>query len=196
MVARTRRRGSGPEPARRFTLGDIALKTGVEPRLLQFWADSRLILPEGADEHPGRGRAREFSDAELQTASLLGPLASGGIPIGRLRTFAYIFRGALTGEAPPKQRMVGGAILDNVELRRVLGRAASGTGVNFCVISFASDGRSIVETMTDEKGPPMLDLLKFFQLGFPRGEAFTVVISLTERLATLFNRTQLTVTVY
>jgi hypothetical protein len=168
-------------------LREIAERTGVPHRLVQFWTDSRLIRPEGATEHPGRGTAREFSDVELQIASLLGPLAIGGLPIGRLTAFAAIFRGALTGDAPPQQRMVGGAILDNAELRRVLDRAARGAGANFCIVSFASDGRSLVATLTDEKGPPKIDLVEFFQPGFPRGEAVTVVLSLTERLATLGN---------
>jgi hypothetical protein len=209
-VARTRRPvpvppGPGPEPARRFTLGDIALKTAVPPRLLQFWTDSRLILPEGADEHPGignhgifrgehpgRGIAREFSDVEVQIASLLGPLAMGGLPIGRLKSFAYIFRNALTGDAPPQQRMVGGAILDYAELRRALDRAAQGIGANFFIYSTFPAGLTLVATLTDEKGPPKLDLAEFFQQPvddpseFPRGDAMTVMISLTERLAPLF----------
>jgi hypothetical protein len=197
-MARTRRPvpgppSPGPEPARRFTLRDIHLKTGVPPRLLQFWTDSRLIQPEGADEHPGRGTAREFSGVELQIASLLWPLAMGGLPIGRLQGFAFIFRGALTGDAPPRQRMVGGAILDNAEIRRVLERAARGIGANFFISSTFPAGLALVATLTDEKGPPRIDLAKFFQqpvddpAEFPRGEAMTVVISLTERLATLFN---------
>jgi hypothetical protein len=148
------------------------------------WVRERI-----AAEHPGRGIAREFSGVEVQIAALLGPLAIGGLPIGRLMSFAYIFREALTGSAPPQQRMVGGAILDNAELRRVLDRAGRGAGANFCIVSFASDGRSLVATLTDENGPPTIDLVKFFEKaeGFPRGDAMTVVISLTERLATLFN---------
>jgi hypothetical protein len=176
-------------------LREIAERTAVPHRLVQFWTDSRLLRPEGADEHPGRGttrehpgrgRAREFSGVELQIASLLWPLAiAGGLPIGRLSAYASIFRGALTGAAPPQQRMAGGAILDNAELRRVLDRAVRGVGANFCIFSFATDGRSLVETLTDEKGPPKIDLAKFFGSEFPRGEALTVIISL-ERLATLF----------
>jgi hypothetical protein len=182
--------GPGPEPPRRFTLHDIHLKTAVPPRLLQFWTDSRLIQPEGAD-HPGRGTAREFSGVELQIASLLWPLAMGGLPIGHLKSFAFIFRGALTGDAPPRQRMVGGAILDNAEIRRVLDRAARGIGANFFILSSFPAGLVLVATLTDEKGPPKIDLAKFFQqpmddpAEFPPGEAMTVVISL-ERLATLF----------
>ena len=197
-MARTRRPiplppGPGWDPTRRFTLRDIALKTAVPPRLLQFWTDSRLILPEGAAENPGRGTAREFSGVELQIASLLGPLAHGGLPIGRLLSFAGIFRGALTGEAPPQQRMVGGAILDNAEIRRVLDRAAWGIGANFFILSTFPVGTTLVATLTDEKGPPKFEHAEFFQqpvddpAEFPRGEAMTVVISLTERLATLFN---------
>jgi hypothetical protein len=202
--------GPGPEPPRRFTLREIAERTGVPHRLVQFWTDSRLIRPVGATEgegrirpprageglqewiaaeHPGRGTTREFSGVELQIASLLGPLAISGLPIGRLGAFAYIFREALTGSAPPQQRIVGGAILDNAELRRVLDRAVRGVGANFCIVSFASDGRGLVTTLTDETGPPRLDLEEFFARApdFPRGEAMTVVISLSERLATLFN---------
>lgn len=197
-MARTRRPlpvppGPGPEPTRRFTLSEIAERAGVPHRLVQFWTDSRLIRPEGATEHPGRGRAREFSGVELQIASLLGPLAIGGLPIGRLTAFAGIFRGALTGEAPPQQRMVGGAILDNAEIRRVLDRAAWGIGANFFILSTFPVGTALVATLTDEKGPPKFELAEFFQqpvddpAEFPRGEAMTVVISLTERLATLFN---------
>jgi hypothetical protein len=215
-MTRTRRPGPappgpGPEPTRRFTLSEIAQRTAIPHRLVQFWTDSRLIRPVGATEgegrlghirarradegvqewiaaeHPGRGTARQFSAVELQIAALLGPLAIGGLPIGRLGAFASIFRGALTGSAPPQQRMVGGAILDNAELRRVLERAARGAGANFCIVSFASDGRSLVTTLTDEKGPPKINLVEFFPPEFPRGEAMTVVISLTERLATLCN---------
>jgi hypothetical protein len=187
----------------------------VSHRLVQFWTDSRLLRPVGATEsegrkrprrageglqeylavaaeyiaaeHPGRGTAREFSGVELQIAALLGPLAMGGLPIGRLMVFAGFFRRALAGDAPPQQRMVGGAILDNAELRRVLDRAVRGAGANFCIVSVAPDGRCLIAMLTDEKGPPKLDLMEFFLPGFPRGEAMTVVISLTERLAMLFD---------
>jgi hypothetical protein len=201
-------------------LREIAERTGVPHRLVQFWTDSRLIRPVGATEglaarqalyllehddgspsrtpwvreriaaeHPGRGTTREFFGVEVQIASLLGPLSVGGLPIGRLAAFAHIFREALTGEAPPQQRIVGGAILDNAELRRVLARASRGDGVNFFVSSIAPDGRAIFATVSDETGPPRLDLEEFFARApeFPRGEAMTVVISLTERLAVLFN---------
>jgi hypothetical protein len=198
-MARTRRRtpvpsGLGWDPSRRFTLRDIALKTAVPPRLLQFWTDSRLILPEGAAENPGRGTARLFSGIELQVAALLGPLAiSGDVPIGRLKSFAYILRGALDGSAPPRQRMAGGAIIDYAEIRRVLNRARRGEGANFFVHSSFPGGLRLVTTVTDEQGPPKLDLTKFFQqpeiidpTEFPRGYAMTIVLSL-ERLATLFD---------
>jgi hypothetical protein len=129
-MARTRRgplpSRPGLEPSRRYTLGDIALKTAVPPRLLQFWTDSRLLQPEDAGEHPGRGIPRLFSVVELQIASLLWPLSMGGLTIGRLQGFAYIFRGALDGTAPPRQPMVGGAILDYAEIRRVLVRGGAG----------------------------------------------------------------------
>jgi hypothetical protein len=167
-------------------LRDIALKTGVPPRLLQFWTDSRLIRPAGVDEHPGRGTAREFFGVELQVAALLLPLAMGGLPIGRLQSFAAIFRHALTGAAPPQQRMVGGAILDNAEIGRVLDRAARGIGANFFILSSVPDGRCVVAVVTDEKGPPRIELAGFFPPDFPRGEALTVVLSL-EKLATLFD---------
>jgi hypothetical protein len=83
--------------------------------------------------------------------------------------------------------MVGGVVLDYAKLRRVLDRAARGIGANFYISSTIPDGRSLVTTLTDEEGPPKIDLAEFFPPGFPRGDAMTVVISLTERLAMLFD---------
>jgi hypothetical protein len=183
---------------RYYTLSEMALKTAVPHRLLLFWVDNQLLRPEGSAEHPGRGTARVFSRSEMMIASLLWPLAvAGGMPIGFLKGYALVFRWALGvpdlvalgGEDPPQLRPVGGAVLDREKVRRVLDRAASGVGANFFVCAVATDGRATYGLVTDEEGPPKLDLVGFYPEGFPRGQALTTVISLTERLAPLFTST-------
>jgi len=138
-------------------------------------------------EHPGRGRAREFSAIELQIASMLVPLSVGqDIPIGKLKGHAYILRQALDASGPRQLRLAGGAVVDNIELRRVLDRAARRIGANFYVSCSAADGTAVVKTVTDDHGPPQLDLGNFFPEGFLRALACTVVIDMTARLAPLF----------
>lgn len=156
-----------------------ALKTAAEDSDPSQWRSLRA-----AAEHPGRGRARWFSAVEVQIASLLWPLSMGGLPIGYLRNHAAVFRRALTGDGPPQQRLVGGFILDYARVRQVLARAARGVGENFFIHCSAPDGRSILDVLTDEEGPPTLELKRFYPDGF--GSAMLVVINLTERLAGLF----------
>jgi hypothetical protein len=175
-----------------FTLGDISLKTAVPERLLRFWTDSGLLRPAavghpGRAEHPGRGTPRRFSRIELQIAALLWPLASaGGQQIGYLQRFSFMFRRALTGEGPPRERVVGGTV-DNSAIRRAVDRAARGEGENFVVVCAATDGRAKVEVVTDEAGPPLLDLtkLRFTPEGYSRGDSTTIIVNLTDSLATL-----------
>jgi hypothetical protein len=171
-------------PARLYTLRQISEKTGVDLRLLQFWTVSRLLEPEG--EHPGRGSARWFSDIEMQIVSMLSPLAyAGELPIGKLKVFAFILRGVLDGSFRPGQRRAGVAILNSREIRRVLHRAARGEGRNYFVACLASSGETAFGVVTDEEGPPRLDLETLCPEGFPHDRALTIVIDLTARLASL-----------
>jgi hypothetical protein len=178
-----------PNLMRLFSLRELAEKTGLPPRGLQFWMDHGLIECDAPDARTGRGVHRYYRPVEVQIASLLAPLAAGEMPVGVLQKFAAVFRAGLTGE-PLSELPSGLAVDDWRELSRVIFRAARGEGVNFLVIPYFPARPSNITVLTDEDGRPLLDVMAVYPCDYPEGFLHTagslIIIEMTSRLAPLF----------
>jgi hypothetical protein len=176
---------TNPILVRRFTLQEVAQRTSVNPRTVQFWADRQLIHCTLDTRHHGRGVHRRFEPIEVQITALLRPISMGTVALGTLEFFARLFRRVLTLQVG----MVRGRDYDegDPEIRRVLLRAAAGTGQNWMAVAFAPEIVHI-EPITDEgRGPARLNLEDFFPKGTPPDPAI-IVLNLTALLAPLFKR--------
>jgi len=178
-----------PNLARLFSLRDLAEKTGLPPRGLQFWVDHGLLECDAPDARTGRGVHRYYKPVEVQIASLLAPLAAGEIPVNVLQKFAAVFRAGLTAE--PLSEIPSGLAVDNWPgISRAMFRTASGEGVNFLVIPYYPARPMRIIPLTDEAEPPRLDLVSVYPQDYPQGflhtTGFLIVIEMTGRLAPLF----------
>ena len=52
-----------------YTKNEIAQKINRPPRTIQFWTDEGLVQPDV--QHPGRGRARDYSERNLVAFSMI-----------------------------------------------------------------------------------------------------------------------------
>jgi hypothetical protein len=183
-----------PALTRLFSLREVAQKAALPPRGVQFWVEHGLLRCVAPDAHTGRGVHRLFHPVEIQVAALLGPLAA--MPVNELQKFAAVFRACLLSEPLAAADMpVELAVDDWREISRVLFRGARGEGVNFLVIPFFPVRPSVIATVTDEAGPPVLNLARIYPTDhLPRisptdlaiGTGMTIVIEATTRLAPLF----------
>jgi hypothetical protein len=177
--------GDTPALTRLFGLREIAERTGLPARGLQFWVDHGIIRCDAPDARTGRGVHRYFHPIEVQIAALLAPLAAGEMPAGVLHKFATVFRACL--RAKPLDEMPPGlAVADWHELSRVLFRAARGEGANYLVVPYFVTKPVAMTTITDEVETPVIDLPGVYPQDFERGAGFLLVIEITERLAPLF----------
>jgi hypothetical protein len=177
---------------RLFGLREMAQRTGVAPRLLQFWADEELISPANPEVR-GRGVHRLFQPVEVQLASLLAPLAGCGAPIKTLQSCALTFRACLL--VKPLELVQADPANNTLMTARAMFRAANGEGINFLVTfllpaEIAGELTRYAELVdikpiTDEAGPPLLDLADLYREEVLRG-CLMVLIDLTARLAALF----------
>jgi hypothetical protein len=174
-----------PNLARRFSLRELAEKTGLPPRGLQFWTDNGLLLTDSPVVRPGRGVHRYYRPVEVQVAALLAPLAAAEVPAGVLQKFSAVFRACLTN-APLAEMPVGLLVDDWRELGRVMFRAARGEGINFLLVPYFPARPSTIATVTNEAGSPTLDLGAVYPQDFPYGAGVLFVIEMTAQLAPLF----------
>jgi hypothetical protein len=175
-----------PNLMRLFSLREIAEKTGLPPRGLQFWTDHELLQCDNPVVRPGRGVHRYYRPVEVQIAALLAPLAAAEIPAGVLQKFAAVFRACLT--SAPLAEMPTGLIVDDWrEISRVMFRAARGEGLNFLVIPYFPARPSTITTITNETGAANLNLMRVYPTqDFPYGAGVLFVIEMTSQLAPLF----------
>jgi hypothetical protein len=179
--------GDNPALVRLFSLREIAEKTGLSARSLQFWVEQGVILCDAPDARTGRGVHRYFHPIEVQVASLLVPLTAGELPVGVLRKLSIVFRAALKAEPLDNDAMPGGlAVADWHEFSRVLFRSVRGEGRNYLAIPYSTAKPSAITTITDEVEKPIVDLAAVYPPNLARGAGFLMVIEITERLARLF----------
>jgi hypothetical protein len=178
-----------PNLARLFSLREIAEKTGLSARGLQWWTEHGLLECDAPDARTGRGVHRYFHAIEVQIASLLAALSAGEMPATMLQKFATVFRASLRSK-PLAEMPVGLVVDDWPEISRVMFRAARGEGLNFLLVPFFAANPAKITAITDEAGPPTLDLMAVFPQDLPYGSlggaGFLSVIEMTSRLAPLF----------
>ena len=74
-----------------YTSGDISKATGLSLRLVQFYTESGVVIPE-VDNTPGRGRARKYSLKNLMEFLILAELYACGITLKNTKTLMKYFR--------------------------------------------------------------------------------------------------------
>jgi hypothetical protein len=182
-----------PALTRLFSLREIAQKAALPPRGVQFWVEHGLLRCVDRHVPSGRGVHRLFYPVEVQVAALLGPLAA--MPVNELQKFAVVFRACLLSEPLAAADMpIELAVDDWREISRVLFRGARGEGVNFLVIPCYPARPLVISTVTDEAGPPLLDLTRVCPTRLARisptdlaiGAGMTIIIEATTRLSPLF----------
>ena len=174
-----------PALERRFSLREIAEKTGLPPRGLQFWTDHGLLECDNPVVRPGRGVHRYYRPVELQVASLLVPLAAAEMPVNVLQKFAAVFRAGLTSQ--PLAEMPSGLVVEDWrEISRAMFRAARNEGLNFLLIPYFAAAPSTITTVTDEKGAPSLNLTTVFPQNFPYAAGVMFIVEMSSQLAPLF----------
>jgi hypothetical protein len=174
-----------PNLARRFSLRELAEKTGLPPRGLQFWTDNGLLLTDNPVVRPGRGVHRYYAPVEVQVAALLAPLAAAEVPAGVLQKFAVVFRACLTNA--PLAEMPSGLVVDDWrETSRAMFRAARGEGRNYLLVPYFVARPTTIRAITDETGSACVDLGAIYPQDFPYGAGLLLVIEMTAQLAPLF----------
>ena len=171
-----------PALTRLFSLREIAEKTGLPPRGMQFWVEHGVLRCDAPDARTGRGVHRHFHPVEVQTASLLVPLATGELPVNVLHKFSAVFRACLVSEPLAAVDMPAGLVVNDWRATsQTMFRAAHGEGLNFLVVPYYPARPSAISTVTDEAGPPILDLADYNM-----DAGFTMIVNMTARLAHLF----------
>jgi DNA-binding transcriptional MerR regulator len=75
-----------------FLQADVASKTGVPPRTIQFWVTNGVLEPTPATKKTGSGVHRRYSAGEVEIAAVLAELTKFSISVGLLRSFAQWLR--------------------------------------------------------------------------------------------------------
>ena len=75
-----------------FLQADVASKTGVPPRTLQFWVSNGVLEPTPATKKTGSGVHRRYSAGEVEIAAILAELTKFSISVGVLRSLAVWIR--------------------------------------------------------------------------------------------------------
>ena len=74
-----------------FTKKDIVKLTGLPPRLVQFYTESNVIIPD-ADEGKGRGKVRRYTKANLFAFLIIKELSEMKMSISRIREIINLLR--------------------------------------------------------------------------------------------------------
>lgn len=75
-----------------FLQADVAFKTRIPARTLQFWVTNGVLEPTSATKKAGSGVHRRYSAGEVEIAAVLGELTKYSISIGVLRSLAEWLR--------------------------------------------------------------------------------------------------------
>jgi DNA-binding transcriptional MerR regulator len=172
---------------RRWTLAQVAERTGAKRRAIQLWADGGVIRSTPETDRGGTGVHRLFERQEVQIAALLVPLAEMGMPIGELRSFGNCFRAAFhyipIGAGGPSELR---DLMESrgPEIKRAFDRAASGIGRNYILLAHG-DLHLWVHTATDETGSVSIDPAEDFAgFNLPKNAAI-IILDLTKLLGSL-----------
>jgi DNA-binding transcriptional MerR regulator len=182
---------------RRWSLAQVAERSGAKPRSLQLWADGGVIETTPDTDRAGTGVHRQFQTCELQIAALLVPLAETGMPIGVLREFAKIMRTAIVAKetglhrasfaprsATPGIKALVEHMRDHREIIGALARAERGEGRNYLALAHVPD--SIwAHVATDAASPVCIDPDRdFAEADLPKSAAI-IILDLTKILGKL-----------
>jgi DNA-binding transcriptional MerR regulator len=75
-----------------FTKNEVAEKTGLKPRQVQFYTERLAVLPE-VDAGEGRGKVRRYSEKNLYEFAVIRQLVEYGITISKVKVILDAIRG-------------------------------------------------------------------------------------------------------
>ncbi|CAJ0849430.1 hypothetical protein AMST5_00124 [freshwater sediment metagenome] len=75
-----------------YSVTDIARIAGANPRSVQHWAASGILMPKPETNRAGTGNRRVFAADEALIACVMQPLAERQTPVGELLRVALLIR--------------------------------------------------------------------------------------------------------
>ena len=93
-----------------YTTTDLARFSGANPRSVQHWAASQILLPQPETNRAGTGTRRLFNIHEAVMACVMQTLTERQINIGEMQRVASIIRQWLLSPVGGQDRLLGGII--------------------------------------------------------------------------------------
>jgi hypothetical protein len=170
---------------RRWSLAQVAERSGAKPRSLQLWADGGVIETTPDTDRAGTGVHRQFQTCELQIAALLVPLAETGMRTAIVAKETGLHRASFAPRsATPGIKALVEHMRDHREIIDALARAERGEGRNYLALAHVPD--SIwAHVATDAASPVCIDPDRdFAEADLPKSAAI-IILDLTKILGKL-----------
>lgn len=90
-----------------YTVTDLARIAGANPRSVQHWAASRILLAKPQTDRAGTGTARLFGADEAVIACLMQALLERQTPVGEMLRVGFVIRDELLTRGPMRRGLLG-----------------------------------------------------------------------------------------
>ncbi len=98
-----------------YTVTDIARIAGANPRSVQHWAASKLLIAKSETDRKGTGNARLFAADEALIACVLQPLAERQTPVAEMKRIAFLIRDHLLMRGVARRGVLNKMILGTTQ---------------------------------------------------------------------------------
>ncbi len=98
-----------------YSVTDIARVTGANPRSVQHWAASKLLIAKSETDRKGTGNRRLFAFDEALIACVLQPLAERQTPVGEMQRIAFLIRDHLLTGGVARRGLLNKMILGSTQ---------------------------------------------------------------------------------
>ncbi len=98
-----------------YSVTDIARIAGANPRSVQHWAASKLLIAKSETDRKGTGNRRLFAADEALIACVLQPLAERQTPVGEMQRIAFLIRDHLLTRGVARRALLNKVILGSTQ---------------------------------------------------------------------------------
>jgi hypothetical protein len=99
----------------KYTVTDIARIAGANPRSVQHWAASGILIAKPETNRAGTGNRRLFAADEAIIACVLQPLVERQTPVGEMQRIAFLIRDELLTRGPVRRGLLNKMILGSTQ---------------------------------------------------------------------------------
>ena len=98
-----------------YSVTDIARIAGANPRSVQHWAASGILIARPTTNRKGTGNRRLFAADEAVIACVLQPLVERQTPVGEMQRIAFLIRDELLTRGPARRGLLNKMILGSAQ---------------------------------------------------------------------------------